>query len=110
MASLGVHSVVRFTKGYGVVTIRAVEAVNVGIFNPEVESCRRILLERLVRAKTFPRHWPHWLEEKVNGLIRSGLGKREICERVLQDDNTYIKMQSLKRKMQGPKMLILKSV
>ena len=99
--SLGLHSVIRFTKGYGVVTIRADQAMRIAIFNPEVDSYRRILLERLVRAHVYPRHWPGWLLEKVDQLIRLGLSKREICERILFEDNTYIKMQTLGRKLQN---------
>jgi hypothetical protein len=98
---LDVHSVVRFTKGYGVVTIRADQAMKIAIFNPEVDSYRRILLERPVRAQINPRHWPGWLVEKVDQLIRSGLSKREICERILFEDDTYIKMQTLGRRLQN---------
>ncbi len=97
--SLDVHSVVRFTKGYGAITIRADQAVKIAIFNPEIYTYRRKLLERLVGANVYPRRWPSWLTEKVDYLRRSGLSKREICERILYEDNTYIKMYNLGKKI-----------
>ena len=75
--------------------------MGIAIFNPQVNTYRRNLLERLVGANVYPRHWPSWLTEKVDHLIRLGLSKREICEHVLYEDNTYIKMHSLSRKMQN---------
>jgi hypothetical protein len=74
--------------------------MGIAIFNPQVNTYRRNLLEKLVGANVYPRHWPSWLTEKVDRLIRLGLSKREICERVLYEDNTYIKMHNLSRKMQ----------
>ena len=99
--SLNVHNIVRFTKGYGAITIRADQAMGIAIFNPQVNTYRRNLLERLVGANVYPRHWPSWLTDKVDHLIRLGLSKREICEHVLYEDNTYIKMHNLGRKMQN---------
>ncbi len=95
--SLNVHSVVRFSRGYGSITIRAEQAVKIGIFNPEVSSYRRKLLEKLAGANVYPRRWPDWLARKVDRLAGMGLSKREICERVLYEDNTYIKMYHLGR-------------
>ncbi len=99
--SLNVHSVVRFTKAYGGITIRADQAMKIAIFSPEVNTHRRQVLEKLVGARVYPRHWPGWLTEKVNRLIRSGLSGREICERILYEDNTYVKMYSLTKKMRN---------
>ncbi len=96
--SLMVPANVWFLRGYGTVTISGKDAARIKIFNPEVLSYRRRLLERLVNAKTFPRRWPSWLEAKVNNLIKQEPGTREICERILAVDNVYIKMNSANRK------------
>jgi len=66
--SLNVHCVVRFTRGHGAITIRADQAMRIAIFNPEVNTYRRELLEKLVGASVYPRRWPSWLEEKVGHL------------------------------------------
>ena len=97
--SLDVHSVIRFTRGYGAITIRADKAAKIAIFNPEMDTYRRKLLEKLVGANVYPRHWPSWLTKKVDHLDRLGLGKREICERILYEDNTYVKLSTLDKKI-----------
>jgi len=53
--SLNVHCVVRFTRGYGAITIRADQAMRIAIFNPEVNTYRRELLEKLVGGSVYPR-------------------------------------------------------
>jgi hypothetical protein len=99
--SLKVHSVVRFTKGYGAITIRADQAMDIAIFNPRVNTYRRKLLEKIVGATVYPRHWPRWLSEKVDRLIGLDLTKRKICERILNENNTYIKMHTLNKKIEN---------
>ena len=76
--------------------------MRIQVFNPVLLTHRRKLLERLAKAKTFQRHWPGWLDEKVGGMIRAGRGVREICETVLDEDNVFIKMHTVKRKAKGP--------
>ena len=108
--SLNVHCVVRFTRGYGAITIRADQAMRIAIFNPEVNTYRRELLEKLVGGSVYPRRWPSWLEEKVDHLGRLGLNKREICERILNENNTYIKMHDLGRKIQNRNAMFASSM
>jgi hypothetical protein len=108
--SLNVHSVVRFTRGYGAITIRADQAMRIAIFNPEVNTYRRELLVKLVGASVYPRRWPGWLKEKVDRLGRLGLTKREICERILDENNTYIKMHGLGKKLQNRNAMFTSSM
>ncbi len=98
LRSLGIRTRIGFSRGYGYVVVSAVEAARIRIFNPNVLTHRRKMLEKLVSAKTFRKPWPSWLESKVGRLLRSGLTIREICEKVLREDNTYVKMNTLKRK------------
>ena len=96
--SLDLRNYVRFSRNFSQITIPAEDAARIRIFNPSVLTYRRKILEKLVNAKTFPRHWPSWLKEKVDGLLDSGSSNREICERVLAEDNTFVKMYTLNRK------------
>jgi hypothetical protein len=83
--------------------------LKIDVFNPEVNTYRRKLLEKLVAASVYPRRWPSWLEEKVDRLGRLGLDKREICERILNENNTYIKMHGLGRKIQNRNAMLTSS-
>ncbi len=74
------------------------DAVRIGIFNPVVMTHRRKLLEKLTNARTFQRKWPLWLEARVETLLSLNLGMREICETLLEEDNVYVKYNTLKRK------------
>ena len=58
-------------------------------------------MEKIVGTNVYHRHWPRWLGEKTDSLIRLGLSKREICERILNENNTYIKMHSLNKKIEN---------
>ena len=82
-------------------TIRADQAMGIAIFNPRVNTYRRKLLEKIVGANVYPRHWPRWLSEKIDSLIGLGLSKRKICERILNENNTYIKMHTLNKRMEN---------
>jgi len=74
------------------------DAVNIGAFNPVVPTHKRKLLEKLVAAQTFQRHWPLWLETEVSRLVESGMDSREIVEKILHDHNVFVKMQTVVRK------------
>ncbi len=96
--SLGLHTRVRVHRGYGYVSISASDADKIQIFNPELLTYRRIMLEKLAHAKIFQGSWPDWLESKVESLIRTGLSEREISERVLDEDKVYLRMRTIKTK------------
>lgn len=106
--SLGIHNRIRLSARWSQVTIPADRAASISIFNPDVESYRKKILDRLTKADTYERHWPAWLQDKVELLARSGLSKREICEQLLLEDNTYIKMYTLSRKMKSGQIRISK--
>jgi len=74
--------------------------MGIAIFNPRVITYRRKLLEKIVGASVYPVHWPRWLSEETDSLIRLGLSKTEICERILNENNVYVKMHSLNRKIE----------
>ena len=98
--SLGVHNLVERETARDVsrVYISVPDAFRIRIFNPEVLTHRRKLLEKLASAKTFPRRWPAWLEAKVGSLNRDGLPPRQIVERVLEEDGVFVKMHTVARK------------
>ena len=96
---LGVHSRIHRSKGVGYVTMSALEAARVCIFNPEIETHRGVLLNTLAGAQTFQARWPAWLEERVADLIHEGLDPRTIRNKLLFEDGTYVKLKTLKSKI-----------
>ncbi len=94
--SLGFHTNVRVHRGYGYVSISAADAARIQIFNPELQTYRRLVLEKLVAAETFHKNWPDWLGTKVDSLIRAGLTERRICESILEEYNVYLRMRTIK--------------
>lgn len=103
--SLGVKSVIRFSRGYGYVAVDAPTAAKIQIFSPAVLTYRRKLLEKMVGARTFQGPtWPDWLEEVVQALIAKGLPAPEIRNRVLEDFDVYVKIQTIKRKIRKSSM------
>lgn len=63
LSSLGLHTTVSFFRNSSRVTVSASDAAQIQIFNPELYTHRRKILEKLVGARTFPRHWPKWLRK-----------------------------------------------
>jgi hypothetical protein len=96
--SLKVRNRLGNSKGYDKVIISIENAARIQVFNPNVATHRRKALERLVSAKTFQRHWPEWLQRKVDGLIRKGLDDPVICHRIFDEDKVYIKTKTVKIK------------
>jgi len=97
--SLSIKNVVRFSRGYGYVALAAPDAARIQIFSPVILTYRRKMLEKLATAKTFQGPWPKWLEELVQGLIAKGLPAPEIRNIILEDHETYVKIQTIKRKI-----------
>ena len=99
-SSLGIHNLIEreSIRDVARVSLSVPDAFRICLFNPVVLTHRRKLLEKLAKARSFPRHWPPWLEEKVDSQIRSGRPAREIVERVLEDDNVFVKMRTVTRK------------
>ena len=97
-SSLNVHSLAYLSKGTGTLSISAMDAIKLQIFNPEVETHKGRLLQMLASAKTFQRRWPEWLDTKVNLLLREGLEPSSIRNRILQEDHTYVKLKTIKAK------------
>ena len=102
LESVGVRSFPTYERKreVGRVTFSVPDAMRIQIFNPLILTHRRKLLEKLAKASTYPRHWPSWLEEKVQGLIRRNLGTRAICETILRENNVFIKMHTVRKKME----------
>lgn len=99
LMSLGIKSTVRFSLGYGYVTMAAPAAERIQIFNPAVFTYRGKLLAKLVRAKIFQRHWPAWLEDAVQAMIAEGLPAPEIRNRILESYDVYVKIRTVQRKI-----------
>ncbi len=98
LRSLGCRTHVEVSPGFSKVVLSAPQAAKMRIFSPEVLTYRRKTLEKLVNAKTFERRWPDWLQAKVTRLIASGLSTREIRDRVLDEDNVFVRLHTIKRK------------
>ena len=100
LTSLGVHNSVEYERArdVGRVSLSVPDAVRIGIFNPTVFTHRRKLLERLACAKTYPKHWPSWLNARVGQLIRNGEVPREVVEKILEENGVFVKMQTVARK------------
>jgi hypothetical protein len=99
LASLGCHHTFGMSKGVGVVAISANDAARIKIFNPNVMTHRRKQLDNVCNAATYQRHWPKWLESRVEGLMRKGLDVRSMRDVLLNKDRVYVKLKTLKRKM-----------
>jgi hypothetical protein len=96
--SLGIHARVGTNHDCGMVTISGSDAAKIKVFNPEVMTHRRKILEKLTNARTFQRHWPRWLQAKVETLLIQGLEEREICERLLDEEDVYVKYKTIRGK------------
>jgi hypothetical protein len=96
--SVGVRPTTWTSKGVGVVSIGAVTAWSLRIFNPKVETHRGRMLRRLANAQTFPARWPGWLQSKVSKLASDGARVVQIRDILLWEDNTYVKLKTLKNK------------
>lgn len=97
--SVECHNTCEVSKGVGVVVISGYDATRVQIFNPEVATHRSKLLEKITNAATYQRHWPEWLEAKVESLMRQGLDVKSTRDVLLNEDRVYVKLKTLKRKM-----------
>lgn len=95
LTSLGCHVTVRSYRKASCTTITATDAARVMIFNPEVPTHRKKILAVLLGAATFERHWPTWLQEKVVRLLVSGLSTVEVRNRLLKEDNVFVKLHTL---------------
>ncbi len=96
--SLSYHALSHISRGVGYISITAGDAMELQVFNPEVETHRGRLLQKLATASTFQYRWPAWLESKVCGLLREGLDVGTIRDRLLIEDNTYVKLKTIKSK------------
>lgn len=96
--SLGIRSNSSVSKGCSTVAIPGKDAERISIFNPHVLTHRRKFLEKMMGAGAYPRHWPQWLQTRVEYLLKQGLGIPETCKRLLDEDNVYVKYNTLKRK------------
>jgi hypothetical protein len=95
---VGVHATIHKSKGYDCVTVSVSDAARVRIFNPKVETHRGILLSKLANAQTFHARWPPWLESRVCRLFAEHTNAVEVRNILLLEDNTYVKLKTLKLK------------
>ncbi len=96
--SLGVKANTYLSKGVGTVCVSMKDAMQMWIFNSELETHRTSLLRKLANARTFQRHWPEWLEMKVQLLLEEGKNPSQIRDKLLLEDNVHVKVKTLKRK------------
>jgi hypothetical protein len=97
-AMVGVRATIYKSKGYDTVTIHLADAVRVRIFNPEVETHRSSLLNRLANAQAFKARWPAWLERRVHNLLAEQSDVIKVRNTLLFEDNTYVTLRTLKLK------------
>lgn len=93
--SLEVQTQTWISKGASIVSIPAKEAMELWIFNPEIETHRGRLLRKLADAQVYPRRWPPWLYKKVDKLLAEGVTPGRIRDKLLWEDNTYVKLKSI---------------
>jgi len=98
-ATVGVRSSIYKSKGYDCVSISVSDAATVQIFNPELETHRNRLLNKLAAAQTFQARWPPWLEERVCRLLAKNPDARAVRNTLLFEDNTYVTLRTLKVKI-----------
>ena len=82
----------------GMVSVKGVDAFRLHLFNPKVESHKSRMLKKIVSAGTFQRHWPAWLDERVQQFLRDGLSPVKIRDKLLFEFNTYTKLKTIKWK------------
>jgi len=80
------------------VVIAVRQAVAIEIFSEEQFSYRHKRLEILANARTFERHWPAWLQEKVTQYLSAGIEPRIIRDRILEEDGVFVRLATLQRK------------
>jgi hypothetical protein len=97
-AIVGVRATIRKSKGYDTVTIHVSDAARIRIFNPEVETHRGILLNKLASARTFQARWPPWLESRVSHLLTEHPDVSKVRNRLLLEDNIYVTLRTLRIK------------
>jgi len=98
LQSVGCRTHVETSPRFDKVVITLNQAVEMKMFNPEILTHRRKILEKLASAKTFQRHWPQWLQERIASLIGSGLDPREIRMKVLDEEGVYVRLATLRKK------------
>jgi hypothetical protein len=96
---VGVHATIHKSKGFDCVSISVSDAVRIRIFNPEMETHRRVLLEKLASAQTFQARWPLWLEERVRSLLADHPDLSTVRNILLFEDDTYVKLKTLRTKL-----------
>ena len=98
-AKVGVRATIYKSKGYDCVPISVSDAAKVRILNPELETHRNLLLNKLAAAQTFQARWPQWLNERVRQLLTKNPDVRAVRNTLLFEDNTYVKLRTLKVKI-----------
>jgi hypothetical protein len=56
------------------------------------------LLKKLANAQTYDK-WPEWLHSKVRRLLAEGASVAQIRNRILWDDDTYVKLKTIKSRI-----------
>ena len=98
-AKVGVRATIRKSKGYNCVSISVSDAAKVRIFNPELETHRNRIINKLATAQTFQARWPRWLEERARQLLTKNPDVRAVRNTLQFEDNTYVKLMTLKVKI-----------
>jgi hypothetical protein len=97
--SLGIRARLEtHNAGHGYVTVSCSDAAKIKIFNPQLFTHRRTMLEKLANAKVFKTRWPDWLRTEVTTMIRKGMSDREIADTVVDEDGVYLGMRTIKKK------------
>lgn len=97
--SLGLPARLNLSDGEQYVSIRAKLAMQIQIFNPEIETHRSTLLVALATARAYERRWPTWLETEASKLAKEGLSASEIRNRILFQFQTYVKLETIRSRM-----------
>jgi hypothetical protein len=99
LAMVGVRATIHKSKGFDCVSIHLSDAARIQVFNPEVETHRGVLLQKVASAQTFQARWPHWLEERVRSLLAEHTDLSTVRNTLLFEDDTYVTLRTLRTKL-----------
>ena len=92
--SLELRTLVKIQRGYGYVSVSVADAARIKLFNPDISTHRRMLLEKLANARAYSGRWPAWLQSRVAELIHQGLGSRKISE-ILLEGGVFVRPRTI---------------
>jgi len=73
------------------------DAYKLPIFNPYIKSYRYQKMVKLFKAKRIKGHWPKWLSDNVDDILRSGIKGTKVVEKILDEYAIAIGTKAIKK-------------